>query len=113
MHGPGEGQKELEAEKQSLKVSGITFAAAKRHAVYAGHLPTYMPTMTYQHEGNRLVAFIDLDDLMQVFASETGLDPGTVQKEDMPKLLQDWLVWRGLFHVVTTGCFGIDVNPNI
>ena len=93
LHGPGEGEKESEAEKQSLKVSGITFASAKRHAVYAGHFPTYMPTMTYQHEGNRLVAFIDLEDLLQVFAAETGLDAHTVAHEDVPKLFQDWLVW--------------------
>ena len=80
-HGPN--GKEAEAEKQSAKISGITFAASKKHSVYAGHLPTYLPTMTYQVEGNRLAAFISLGDLVQTFGDENDVDANNVREEDV------------------------------
>ena len=87
MHPPG--KLEIESDKQTAKAVGITYAASRRHSVYTGHFPNYLPTLTYQNEGNKLLALINLEDLIDVYQAETSINLKSITDEMVPKFLEE------------------------
>ena len=81
---------EQQAQKQSDFMNGISFAASKPGTKYVGHLPLPLPTLTYQFQGNRLVAFVNVMDLLELIVSdECGKFGDTVTSDKAPAMLQD------------------------
>ena len=93
MHPPG--KLEAESDKQTAKAVGITYAASRKHSVYAGHFPNYLPTVAYQNEGNKLLALINLEDLIDVFQEETEVELKSITDEMVPKFLEESLGKQG------------------
>lgn len=76
---------QAEANKQSERVSTLTYGAMKSNKNYAGHLNVFLPAMVYQAEGNRLVAFIGLLEIIDMMALDKEVSDTVANME--PQLL--------------------------
>ena len=84
---------QAEANKQGGRVSTLTYGAMKSQTNYAGHLNVFLPAMVYQAEGNRLVAFISLLEIIDMLAMDSEASE-TLGKLDPQQLMKDWLTVR-------------------
>ena len=72
-----------------MKNYSLTWAAAKRGSTFSGHFSSPMPTLSYQVKGARLVAYLNVLDMVEVVVDESGQKNVTVTPECAPALLQD------------------------
>lgn len=79
---------EAEANKQGERVSTLTHAAMKNKATFAGRLNVFLPAMVYQAEGNRLVAFIGLLEIIEMMAADSEVSD-TVANMESQQLMKD------------------------
>lgn len=80
---------EEEGKKQSDKVCGMTWAAAKAGNVYVGHMPFPMATLSYQIAGNKLVAITSVMDMVELLVEEGEADATTITPSLAPQMMKE------------------------
>ena len=68
------GGSEQDANTQGSKISTMQFAAMRKQSTYTGHLGVTFSSLVYQLEGNRLVAFLNITDLIDIVGLHTDID---------------------------------------
>ncbi len=72
------------ADKDSLRICGVTWAAGQHGSSFSGHLPVALGSFSYQLEGGRLIACIDVMELLGMLPDA----PDDVTPEMAPDLTQ-------------------------
>lgn len=73
------GSNAVAAEKEAMRITGMTWAGIQRGSTFCGHLPVALGSFMYQVEGNRLVACIDVLEclgLMEGVPDDVTVDMG-------------------------------------
>ena len=80
------------AEKESRRMTGVTWLGAKQGGVFAGTLPTSGATFLYQVEGQRLMACLPIMECFQLMQKYNVSDLlETLAPEDAPTVIKECL----------------------
>lgn len=82
------------ADKDALRICGVTWAAAQHGSSFSGQLPVSLGSFSYQLEGSRLIACMDIMELLGMLPDA----PDDVTAEMAPDLIK--AIWCGLLSLV-------------
>ena len=71
------------------KVQTIHYAAMQQSTSSIGLFSPCLPSMVYQLDGNRLIALVSLDDLLDTLSNEDDLSE-QLQNAEPSVILEDW-----------------------
>lgn len=83
------GGSEAQADKEALRLTGVTWAGFKQGEVFAGHFPVPFASFIYQLEGNRLLATMDVSDAVDFMVAKGIIDTDSLKVDDTAPLLTD------------------------
>ena len=76
--------------KEKRKISGITWTGFRQATCYTGHLPITLGSISYQKEGSKLMAVVDVSEAIEGWMKDTKDENGKdLVRPDAADLLKD------------------------